>query len=183
MVVMPSVSDQHSIAPASSREMEAELLRDASSLILRELESAGVSLRSLASRIESEQDLLVIAPVFMRHLYLNYPEPIRLAMVRSLSATKIVAQYRDEFLKLFKESGAASIHFRFALAHAVACSTNAKNLGETIGLLYEKQYGEARVGLLSVLKKYIKRPEVMRALEDLRTDPDLIREINSWKKI
>jgi hypothetical protein len=158
------------------------MLQNTSSLILRELASVGVHLRSVASRIPPEADLTIAAPILMRHLLLNYPEPIRESIVRTLSATKAALLYRDEFLRLFKQSSEASVDFRFALAHAVACSTKASNLQEIIDLLYEKQYGVARIGLLSALKKNRRRPEVVHALAQLRLDPELQREIDAWGK-
>lgn len=154
-------------------------LTDVSEPILNELADAGVRLASVASRIRSEDDFTIAAPIMLRHLHLDYPEPIREALVRSL-ATPQAIQFRADFIDLFVRLKGASLNFRYALCLAVANTTQAKNIEDTLTLLNDPSLGEARVALLTAVKRFRKRPEVVEALALAVKDPQLSREVLSW---
>lgn len=122
---------------------------------------------------------MVAAPIMARHLKLDYPEPIREALARSL-ATPQAIQFRADFIDLFVRLKGASLSFRYALGLAVANTTQAKNIEDTLALLNDPSLGEARVALLTAVKRFRKRPEVVEALTRAVKDPQLSREVLSW---
>lgn len=154
-------------------------LTRASEPILNDLADAGVRLASVASRIRSEEDFTIAAPIMLKHLHLDYPGPIREALARSL-ATPQAIQFREDFIDLFVRLKGASLNFRYALGLAVANTTQAKNIEDTLALLNDPSLGEARVALLTAVKRFRKRPDVVEALALAVKDPQLSREVLSW---
>ncbi|CBJ41556.1 conserved protein of unknown function [Ralstonia solanacearum CFBP2957] len=58
-----------------------------------------------------------------------------------------------------------------------------ETLPELIALAKDRTQGESRVLLLSALKKRRnKNPLAKQAIEELASDPDLEKEIASWRK-
>lgn len=67
------------------------------------------------------------------------------------------------------------------LACALSVAVTEETLGELIAIAKERTQGESRVLLLPALRKS-KNPLAKRAIEELASDPDLEKEIASWKR-
>ncbi len=69
------------------------------------------------------------------------------------------------------------------LACALSVAVTDETLPELIALAKDRTQGESRVLLLSALKKRRnKNPLAKQAIEQLASDPDLEKEIASWRK-
>ena len=77
--------------------------------------------------------------------------------------------------------------FRLGLKDGLACALSVavtdETLGELIALARDRSHGESRILLLSALRKRrFKNPLARTAIEELANDPELQKEITSWRK-
>jgi hypothetical protein len=147
--------------------------------ILAELANAGVRLRSIASSPASELEYAAALPIYFRHLEGNHPEAV-LATIATVVAAKQSLPYREKLIELFKRPPLEYSLYKYALASAIARTSNPKNLFETIELARDPSFGINRLALLSAIKRS-RKPEIQKVIAELRNDPDLTREIDSWK--
>ena len=119
-------------------------------------------------------------PVLFEHITKDYPDEILDGIARALAVPEALL-YRPTLIKLFKQSPPVSSGFRYGLGIAIAHTTGPANLGETIELAKDKSLGDSRLALLLAIK-HSHKPEAKQAIEELREDPDLAKEIASWKR-
>ena len=153
--------------------------------LLEELAEAGVQV-DIVNRLPSvsTSDYRHAIPILMKHLRRNYSDGTLASLARSL-ATKEAQEYWDEFVAMYRESskresnGAGDVSM--ALAAAVAASCPPKRMSELIDLLRDRRLPHRAMLLGPLRKKRGKDAEIAHVLDDLRHDPELTKEINSWK--
>ena len=148
--------------------------------ILAELANAGVSLRSIASFPASPTEFAAALPIYFRHLEGDYPQDVLATMAAVLAVSQSLP-YRNTLIALFKKPPLEYSSYKYALASAIAVTSNPKNLFETIELARDPSFGVNRVALLSAIKRS-RKPEIQKVIDELKSDPDLTREIASWKR-
>jgi len=119
-------------------------------------------------------------PILFEHLTKDYPDEILNAIARALAVPQALP-YRPTFINLFRRKPLLSGELRYALGLAIANTTGPANLAETIELARDRSLGDSRMALLFAFKRS-RKPEVRQVIEELSSDPDLAKEIASWKK-
>lgn len=152
----------------------------ASQRICNELATVGVSIRSIGSRIDPVFDTDLVAPVLMKHLAMDHPYPVQEALARNLAAIKAV-NFLGELVRIFEASVDAPLPTRYAMGLAVAAGMRTQDLATLSRLIRDPALGEARVALLSALKRYRRRPAMDEAIQFAKRDSQLSREVDSWK--
>jgi hypothetical protein len=151
--------------------------------LMRELADAGVVYPTLGDMVMSPGPYKNAIPILLTHLEKPYSIPTRGNIARCLAVydaiyawPRLVALYRSEPGNL---SHADSI--KSDLAVAVAATTTQDNIATLIELARDRSNGSSRLLLLRKLRRS-KNPAAKQALDDLATDPDLEKEIASWRK-
>ena len=119
-------------------------------------------------------------PILFEHLTKGYPDEILNAIARALAVPQALP-YRPTFINLFRRKPFLSGEIRYALGLAIANTTGPDNLAETIELARDRSLGDSRLALLFAFKRS-RKPEVRQVIEELSSDPDLAKEIASWKR-
>lgn len=118
-------------------------------------------------------------PVLFEHLTKDYPDEILDGIARALAVPQALP-YRAKLISLFRRDPPVSKGFRYGLGVAIAHTTGPHNLWETIELAKDRSLGESRAPLLLAIKRS-RKPEIRQVIEELSKDPDLAKEISSWK--
>ena len=119
-------------------------------------------------------------PLLAHHLHREYPEIVLEGIARAL-AVPTAAFLRDELIGLLLKQSNSEGRLRDGLAVAIAATTTPSNVMQTVSLARDRRLGVIRLLLLRPLRKY-RRAEVREALRELSTDPDLAKEIRSWRR-
>jgi len=156
--------------------------------ILKELHSIGYDLNSVWDFVNTAKVYESAIPILIKHLQLPYSDGIRGGIARSLAVreaqyawpTLVEAYCREPYHKrvpgtlLMQEA-------KDGLAVALAATATDAVIEELIALAKDRSHGESRILLLRPLKKS-KSPIAKMALVELASDPDLKKEIASWRK-
>lgn len=125
-------------------------------------------------------------PILIKHLHLDYSDGTLESLARSL-ATKDAAQYWDDLVAMYTASVNREARgpgdFTMALAAAVAASCPPLRLNELIELLRNQKLPYRALLLSPLRKKRGKNRDIAHVIEELRHDPALATEINSWKTL
>jgi hypothetical protein len=119
-------------------------------------------------------------PVLREHLTKDYPDEVLDGIARALAVPQALP-YRPLLISLFRRDPAASKGFRYGLGVAIANTTGPHNLQETIELAKDRSLGESRLALLPAIRRS-RKPEIQHVIDELSKDPDLAKEIASWKR-
>ena len=136
-----------------------------------------------------------VLPILLKHLQLKYSDSTKEVISRKLATLEPEVQTAwsiilQEYKKAPEGWGVVApgveSHYRLgaknALAIALSVALTPDRLDEYISIIRDKNNGKSRIMLLEPLKKY-KTDEVKKALEEFKNDPDLTKEIASWKRI
>ena len=152
--------------------------------ILADLRTAGFQYKDLWEMQSSPGPYREALPILLKHLNGDYLDATRATIARCLAVRDarrffdlIVAAYEREPLYVEDKPSAT----KDGLAIAVAATATSDKLAQLIKLLKNGELGESRIFLLSPLRKRAKENIVRIALQELTLDPNLTKEINSWK--
>ena len=119
-------------------------------------------------------------PILVEHLTKDYPDEVLDGIARALAVPQALP-YRTTLISLFRREPPVSANFRYGLGIAIAHTTGPFNLPETIELAKDRSLGASRLPLLLAIKRS-RKPEIRQVIEELGQDPDLAKEIASWKR-
>lgn len=174
-------SKENAPKSADSDNLKTErrvLLREFEAKILSDLQAVGVELRGVGGRFSNRQDNVKALPVLARYLNADVPFEIKEAIARSMAIPEALP-YRNLAVDGFVDV-ALGESVRYAFGLVVAKTTNGDNIDETISLVRDRALGEPRMALLLALKSKRNSPKVASVLVEIKSDPDLEREISSW---
>lgn len=153
--------------------------------MLDELAEVGVVV-DMVNRLPniSTQTYVHALPILMKHLRRDYSDGTRASLARSL-ATKEASKYWDELVAMYRKSpdrpSTGTSHVSMALAAAISAACPKARINELIELVKDVRLPH-RVLLLTPLRKRRGRDlAVAQLIDELRHDPALAKEINSWK--
>jgi len=154
-------------------------LRAEQAPIVAELLKAGVQLHDLWDLIQRSAPYPTAIPILLKHLRLPYSDATRETLARSLAVPDarfawhtLVAEYiKAPMVRLGAKSG---------LAVALAATATDSVMDELIALAKDRSHGSSRLLLLRALRKS-KTAAAKQAIEELASDPDLEKEIASWR--
>jgi len=119
-------------------------------------------------------------PILFEHLTKEYPDEILDGIARALAVPEALP-YRSTFIRLFRRDPPVSSNFRYGLGIAISRTTGSDNMHETIELAKDQSLGNSRLALLFAIRRS-RKPEIRHLIEELSNDPDLAKEIASWKR-
>lgn len=148
-----------------------------------------IELRKVLPNVQSVWDLVNTSdkyvqaiPFLVEHLQCPYPDRVRGGIARALA----VREASDAWPILVAEYGKTSIEkeqswTKDGLAVALSVTATDAVMEELVEIVKDRSHGGSRVLLLSALKKS-KSPLAKQALEELASDPELSKEIASWRR-
>jgi hypothetical protein len=168
----------------SERAERSARLRAEEEPVLADLRELGYEVKSVWDLVNSSSPYAAAIPVLVKHLQRPYPDPIRGGIARALAVPDarhlwptLVEEYRAE-----PAAGPAhGLGAKDGLAAALAAVSSDDVIDELIALAKDKVHGSSRLLLLRGLKKS-KSVKAKEAIEELKTDPVLAKEIASWRR-
>lgn len=175
-------------------ERSARIRADAEP-ILRELREVGWDVQSVWDLVNVTTPYPEAIPILIKHLQLSYSDIVREGVARSLAVPDpqvqkawplLVEQYRKAPMGWGIKAPGDTKEYRLGAKDGLACALSVavteETLPELIALAKDRSYGESRVLLLSALRKIRnKNPLAKEAIKELASDPDLEKEITSWR--
>jgi hypothetical protein len=163
--------------------------------LLAELQATGLKIQSVGDLIAMSERYEAAIPVLLKHLQMPYSDVVRETIARSLAVPELevrkawpmlVDEYRKAPMGWGIKAPGDTKEYKFGAKNGLACALSVavtdETLPELIAIAKDRTQGESRVLLLSALKKRInKNPLAKQAIEELATDPQLEKEIASWK--
>lgn len=179
---------------AEERKQRVERISIEVRPVINDLRSVGVSVTSISDLICTSVPYPSAVPVLLHHLTQPYSDAVKEGIARALAVPHPLVQDAwplliDEYRRApsglgFLTNGDSRqlpLRAKDGLACALAAAVTEKTLGDLIALAKDPTHGPSRLLLLSPLKRRRNRdPMVRRAVEELRKDPELIKEIDSW---
>lgn len=178
------------------RERERRLVRSRieQEPILKELRGVGWNVKSVWELVNTSTRYAEAIPILLKHLSLPYSDRTREGIARSLAVPEpevrkawpmLVEEYRKAPMGWgIKDPGSTEelrLSAKDGLACALAVAVTDETMQELIDIIKDPRHGEYRVLLLSALRKS-KMPIAKQAIEELASDPDLKKEIASWRR-
>ena len=160
--------------------------------IVKDLREAGATITSIWDLVDSKSGYPNLVPILMKHLQLPYSDRTRSAIARAL-AVPAASEYWDFLVQQYinakqgkgpvfpGEETEFVLGFKDALACALSGSVTEETLPQLIGLAKDSSNGESRLLLIEPLRRS-KAGIIKDAIDELRQDPQLAKEINSWHK-
>lgn len=163
--------------------------------IVAELHSVGLNVNSVWDLVNTATYYPQAISVLLKHLHLPYSDRTREGIARALAVPdprvrEAWAILADEYRKAPTglgvvapgETKARRLGAKDGLACALSAAVTDGTLPELIELAKDPAQGESRLLLLAALRKLeFKNAIAKRALDQLADDPDLSREIASWR--
>ena len=161
--------------------------------LLAELQSAGLKIQSVSELNSRSERYEQAIPILLRHLQMPYSDIVKSAIARSLAVPKpeirkawptLVEEYRKAprgwGIKAPGDTREYRLTAKDDLAHTLAVTVTDETLEELIELARDRAQGGSRVLLLRALRKS-KNPLAKQAVDELANDPQLAKEIASWR--
>lgn len=163
--------------------------------ILVELSAAGWNVDSVWNLVNTSTQYAAAIPILLKHLPLPYSDSVREGIARALAVPEPAVQKAwpilvEEYRKAPNGWGVIAIgdpkEYRLGAKDGLACALSVavtdETLPELIALANDRAHGESRLLLLSALKKrQNSNPLARQAIDKLASDPDLQKEIASWR--
>lgn len=164
--------------------------------LLAELQATGLKIQSVTDLTNMDQRNERVISVLLKHLLKPYSDGTKGAIARSLAVPSpevrnawplLVAEYRKapkgRGIVWPGDTKESPLDAKHGLACALSVAVTDQTLPDLIALAKDRTLGESRLLLLSALKSRInKDPRATQAIECLARDPDLEKEIASWRK-
>jgi hypothetical protein len=149
--------------------------------LLTDLAASGVKAESVWELVSTTSSYNQALPVLLAHLQRPYFDSVREGIARALAvpATKNIGW--PILVDEFRRTDAANKQVKDGLAVALAGASDDSVLADLIDLAKDKSRGSSRILLLSRIKRS-KQPEAKQAIAELVNDPQLAKEIVSWRK-
>jgi hypothetical protein len=159
-----------------------------------EIQKLGIKIDALHQLNDTDfkqhSDLL---PILIRHLKYPYFDTVK-SIIASALGTKeaysawpvIVDEYRNapqgRGITVKGDTEELSLSYKDSLANTLCDLFRNERIGEYLELLRDKKNGSSRILLLAPLRsRYKKNLMIKEVLFELKADPDLVKEIASWK--
>jgi len=156
-------------------------LRVAQAPLIADLAGIGIKVQSVYDLVNTSSSYQEAIPLLLEHLRRPYPDVIREGIARALAVRATRKIGWTVLVDEFRKTGAASNQIKDGLAIALAGASDDSVIQDLIDLAKDKSHGSSRILLLAGIKRS-KRPEAKRAIDELADDPELAKEIESWRR-
>jgi hypothetical protein len=185
-----------------NKEKERERIESSARLrieeepILSELRGVGWNVKSVWDLVNTSTRYAEAIPILLKHLLLPYSDRTRDGIARSLAVPErevqkawpmLVNEYRKAPMGWGIKGPGDTREYKLGAKDGLACALSVAvtddTLAELIDIAKDRTQGESRLLLLSALKKRRdKNPLAKQAIDELASDPELAKEIASWRK-
>jgi hypothetical protein len=156
-------------------------LTQAAAPILADLASVGIITDDVWKvRTEKKENAKAI-PILLDHLQRAYPSIIRAGIAQSLAVRATRKIGWKVLVDEYRKTDISDDHVKQSIAAALAGASDDSVMNELIALAKDKSQGDSRILMLRGIRRS-RRPEARQAIEELANDPDLAKEIKSWRK-
>lgn len=174
---------ERSVRLAAIGEERIRRLRAEQSDLMNELANHGIFYPSLGSMLNSSGPYKAAIPILFEHFKRDYSLPTRESIARCLAVPdahyllpQFVPMYRAEPNLLEGKRNP----IKDGLAVAIAGSSGKDDIALLAELVQDRSLGDSRLLLLRRLRRS-KNALAKQAILSVATDPDLEKEISSWK--
>ena len=151
--------------------------------LVAELSSVGVKVGSVWDLVSTKSNYDVAIPILLKHLQIPYLGRLREGIARSLAIPQARIGWPimvEEFCRI-TEITPDTVDAKDGLAAALAGTVTEETMPTYLQLLQDRRHGASRSILLYPLKRS-KNAMVRSVLEKLKDDPNLAKELKSWKR-
>lgn len=165
---------------AARRRHEEELerkeaeWREAEAPLVDELRKVGYTVSSAWDLVNTSTPYPNAIPILLEHLKRSYPDRVREGIARALAVPDAMFAW-DELAHLYRNEP-NDTDAKDGLAVAISATADDRVIADLIALARDDKHGESRVLLLDALAKS-RAPEARRAIDELRSDPQLATEL------
>jgi len=157
------------------------LYRQAEAPLVSDLANLGISVESVWTLVNGPNSYDKAIPLLLDHLQRPYPDAIRDGIARALGVPAAGHLGWRILVDEYHRVGDKESRVKDGLAAALSGASNDSVIQELIALVKDKFNGNSRLLLLLGIKRS-KRPEALQAITELADDPQLAKEIRSWRK-
>jgi hypothetical protein len=155
-------------------------LRASEAPLVLDLANIGIQVESVWGLVNTSSSYDEAIPLLLDHLRRPYPDAIREGIARAL-AVRATRQLGWRILvDEYRRTEVANNRVKDGLAVALAGASDDSVIQELIDLAKDKDNGSSRVLLLLGIKRS-RRVEARQATIELADDPQLAKEIKSWR--
>ena len=155
--------------------------REAEAPLVRDLAKIGVEVGSVYDLVNDTVTYEKAIPLLLDHLRREYPDAIREGIARALGIPATRALGWRILVDEYRRTENRNNRVKDGLAVALSGASDDSVLQELIELAKDKNHGDIRILLLQGIKRS-RRPEARQATNELVHDPQLGKEIKSWRK-
>lgn len=162
--------------------------------ILAELRKVGWNVESVWDLVNTSTRYSEVIPILLKHLVLPYSDRTKEGIARSLAVPEpevrkawptLVEEYKKAPMGTGIVAPGDTKEYRLSVKDGLACSLTVavtdETMEELINIVKDRRHGKYRVLLLSALRKS-KLPIAKQSIAELASDPDLEKEIASWRR-
>lgn len=156
-------------------------LSKAAAPVLADLASVGIITDDVWKVMTEKKENAKAIPILLDHLQRPYPSIIRAGIAQRLGvrATKKIGW--KILVDEYRKTDISDNHVKESIASALAGASDDSVIDDLIGLAKDKRHGDSRILLLRGIRRS-SRPMAKEAIKELASDPDLAKEIKSWRR-
>lgn len=159
--------------------------REAIQPILHALHGVGVLVSSLSSKdLQSSKQYLAAFPILAEHLRKPYPADVLWSISTAFAVPEGKPYWSmlvDEYKKWPPYAPDAALGPKAGLANALVATVTKDTIDDLITLAKDPAQGSSRIILLHAIRRS-RSPQAKLAVEELAEDPELAKEIASWRQ-
>lgn len=153
-------------------------LRAEETPLINELKDAGWYVESVWDLVNTTKPYAEIIPILLLHLKKPYSDRLREGIARALAVPEAIDVWQT--LRTAYESSHADSDVKRGLAAALAAASDDNVIAELAEIAKNPKNGSSRLLLLRALRRS-RSAIAIGALRILSIDPELSKEISSWK--
>jgi hypothetical protein len=157
------------------------MLRVAEAPLVEDLARLGFEVESVWFLKNNNPEFRKAIPLLLDHLRRPYPDIIRAGIAQRLAVRATRKIGWRILVEEFRNTGYDHEHVKDSLGAALSGAADNSVIGELIALAKDRSLGKSRIMLLRGIKRS-KLPEAGQAIAELADDPELSKEIKSWRK-
>lgn len=176
------------------RSKRVERIHAEQESLLAEIQAAGLKIRFVSDLISMSARYERAIPILLKHLQMEYSDVTKETIARALAVPEpevqkawpmLVEQYKKAPTGQGLKAPGDTKEYRLSAKNGLACTLSVAvteaTMGELVELLKDPANGESRILMLSAIRRST-NPIAKQAREELAMDPELSREIASWKR-